>query len=209
VTLSSPAGLCVRGLHKRFRSRHVLRGCDLALERGALAITGDNGAGKSTLLAVVAGLVPPDAGELTLGGLALSSQAARALVGFVPEALVPFAELRAGEFLALVATLRKAPPPSQEGVLHLLEKPMGGLSLGERRRVLLTAALVGSPRLLLLDEPSNGLDEEGRAWVLAVLLRHLAGGGLALLATHDLPFAQALRARRMALEAGLLLERTG
>jgi ABC-type multidrug transport system ATPase subunit len=202
----SEEGLVVRGLRKRFGRREVLRGCDLRLEQGAVAITGGNGAGKSTLLALLAGLVPPDPGsDLSLDGVPLFR--ARAQVGFVPESLVPFAELRAGEFLALVATLKRAPlwhagedaPPAQ-----LLEKPMGALSLGERRRVCLAAALLGGPRLLLLDEPSNGLDTEARAAVQAALQRHLGRGGLLLLATHDLAFADALGAERRRLEGGTL-----
>jgi ABC-type multidrug transport system ATPase subunit len=201
-------GLEVEGLRKRFGPREVLRGCALRLDGGALAVLGGNGAGKSTLLAILAGLVPPDPGSaLSLGGVPLTAQ--RAQVGYVPESLVPFADLRAGEFLALVAALKHVQAPASVGEppAHLSSKSMGALSLGERRRVCLAAALLGAPRLLLLDEPSNGLDAEARAAVLAVLRRHLAQGGLVLLATHDLTFADALGAARVVLADGLLSKR--
>ena len=108
-------------------------------------------------------------------------------LGYAPEASDLPAHLGVGELVALAA-LKRCDPPSPEladrlGVTPLLPQRLGSLSLGQRRRAGLLAALVGDPDLLVLDEPTNGLDADGIA-VLAALLRERGGRGAALVATH-------------------------
>lgn len=198
--------LVVEDLHKSFRYRDVLRGVSFMLEGGAIALSGANGSGKSTLLAVIAGLIPPSSGMVTINGLPLKDSRARALIGYVPESLVPFASLTVGEFFQLIAALRGAAVVVREDLLSVVGKTMSALSLGERRRVCLAAALTGSPPLLILDEPSNGLDTTARQSIAASLVTYLEGGGSILMATHDLPFARELECKRLHLCDGVFVD---
>ena len=184
---------------KRLGGRRVLDKVGLELDGGALAVVGPNGCGKTTLLRIVAGVLVPDEGDVLLDGHRLD----RARLGYVPEAADPPAHLTVDELLALVAALRRAPPlaPTRKAELGLdgiAGQRLGSLSLGQRRRACLGAALVGGPWLLVLDEPTNGLDPAG-VDLLARLLREHAARGAILLATHDLAFADGLGARRLAL----------
>jgi ABC-type multidrug transport system ATPase subunit len=188
--------LSVRSLHKRLGGKPVLAGVGFTLEGGALAVLGANGSGKTTLLRIVAGLLPPDEGSVRLRGLPLAR--ARRHLGYVPEAADPPPHLTAAELLRLCASLRRAPAVDTAlverlGVAPLLDVRIGSLSLGQRRRVCLAAALVGAPWLLVLDEPDGGLDRGGLE-LLADVLREHARAGAVLLATHDLALVDALGA---------------
>jgi ABC-type multidrug transport system ATPase subunit len=202
--------LLIAGVAKRFGGREVLRGLHLECERGEnVAIVGPNGAGKSTLLGVVAGLLEPEAGSVTLEGEPLIGRRApaRARIGFVPEGADPPPHLLVGELLSLCAALKQAdlpPAPLLEriGVGPLLEQPIGSLSLGQRRRTCLAAALVGDPLLLVLDEPTNGLDPGGVEMLASLLRDRSEADRMALISTHDLAFAGAARARLVRLENG-------
>lgn len=202
--------LVIERVQKRFGGREVLQGLSLTCERGeSVAVVGPNGAGKSTLLGVVAGLLEPEAGSVTLEGDPLIGRhaPARARLGFVPEGAEPPPHLLAGELLALCAALKQAdlPPASlleRIGVTPLLEQPIGSLSLGQRRRTCLAAALVGEPLLLVLDEPTNGLDPGGVEMLASLLRERREAGGMALISTHDLAFAEAAGARLVKLENG-------
>lgn len=202
--------LVIKGIQKRFGGREVLRGLELVVERGeTVAVVGPNGAGKSTLLGVVAGIIEPEAGSVTLEGEPLIGRRApaRARLGFVPEGADPPPHLLAGELLALCAALKQVgiPPTSlleRLGVAALLEQPVGSMSLGQRRRTCLAAALVGEPLLLVLDEPTNGLDPGGVEMLASLLRDHREAGGMALISTHDRAFAEAAGAKLIRLEIG-------
>ncbi|AKT41334.1 ABC transporter ATP-binding protein [Chondromyces crocatus] len=202
--------LRIEGLHKRFGGREVLRGVELGIEPGErVALVGTNGVGKSTLLSVVAGLIEPEAGTVVLHGTSLLGRdaPARAGLGYLPEAAAAPPHLSVRELLALVAALKRA--PSLEGAVldrvgarSTLDLRMGSLSLGQRRRACLAAALVGDPTLLVLDEPTNGLDPAGLTMLIALLRERAAQGAMVLVATHDFSFADAIGARHVRLEEG-------
>lgn len=210
-TPSEPPELRVLGLCKRFAGREVLTGADLHIQAGtAAALLGKNGSGKSTLLNIVAGIIEPESGTVTWNGQSLLEPSGRAHVGYVPEAADAPPFLLAGEFLTLIASLRKSEWPSEDlldtlGVSMLLNQQIGSLSLGQRRRTCIAAALTGAPSLLLLDEPTNGLDPAGVEMLSGVLREHLSPSqghsspGAALIATHDLHFADSIGARRLRL----------
>jgi len=204
-------GLVVRGVTKRFGARPVLDGVDLACaEPGVTAIFGGNGAGKSTLLAILAGVMVPSGGEALLDGKSLFAAATRRALGYVPEAADAPPHLLPDELVDLVAGLKRAPRPPEAlldalGWSELASRRIGALSLGQRRRACLAAALVGEPRLLLLDEPSNGLDHDRVGALVALLRARAAGGGLVVLATHDEALADALGARRLRLANGRMM----
>jgi ABC-type multidrug transport system ATPase subunit len=197
-------------LGKRLGGRWVLQRLTETVEGGAAAVIGPNGAGKTTLLRIVAGILEPDEGQIFLRGHPLD----RRHIGYVPEAADPPLHLTVAELLALVAALRRAPPldpalQARIGVDGLAGQRIGSLSLGQRRRACVAAALVGAPWLLVLDEPTNGLDAAGTALLGDLLASHIAGGGCALFATHDLAFADALGARRIVLGTAAGSTRSG
>jgi ABC-type multidrug transport system ATPase subunit len=175
------------------RKRDVLRGLSLRVDDGEIVcVFGENGAGKSTLLKIVAGVIDADSGHV--------AGVTRREIGYVPEAADVLPELTPRELVRLVAALKRVHPPDGDlGLAVEMDRPLGSLSLGQRRRACLLAALVGEPRLLILDEPTNGLDAGG----LEVLTRTLEGR-TCLLATHDRTFARALGARCLVLTKGLV-----
>lgn len=187
----------VEQVRKRFGGRTVLAGESLALEAGALAVTGPNGCGKSTLLRIVAGVLAPDGGFVTIGGASVPSPKALARIGYVPEGSDPPEHLTVGELLALVAALKRASRPARPVMRagELMDRRIGGLSLGQRRRACIAAAAIGDPWLLVLDEPENGLDAGGVAELALLLRLHVERGGCALLASHDAAFLEALGCR--------------
>jgi ABC-type multidrug transport system ATPase subunit len=190
----------VRGIRKRLGGRWVLDGVSLDWAGpGVIAIAGENGAGKSTLLRVVAGILAADEGTVSIAGAPLQRRREIALghLGYAPDLgeLPPY--LTTSSLVALVASLKRAARPSPAlierlGVAPFLDQPLGSLSLGQRRRASLLAALTGEPDLLVVDEPTNGLDAEGRAMLVALLREREAAGGASLVATHDGPFIEAI-----------------
>ncbi|MCG8424509.1 MAG: ABC transporter ATP-binding protein [Proteobacteria bacterium] len=205
--------LHVHNVCKTLRGRRVLDDVSLVCEEGAITVlTGANGAGKSTLLKIIAGVMEPDRGALTIAGSdrAHAPGRARQALGYVPERANPPGHMTGEELLYLVRALKGAPPladdiRAQLGIDAIANQRIERLSLGERRRVCLAAAMVGAPRLLVLDEPTNGLDVGGIA-VLGELLRECKTRSAAvLLATHDVPFADSLADARLHLDRGQLV----
>lgn len=211
--------LILHDLYKRLGGRAVLDGVSLRCAPGEiLVVRGQNGSGKSTLLRLIAGILVADAGRLQLGGQRLDGDgaAARRHLGYVPDASEPLPELLVEEFLRLVASLKGVPHATdakdprfcalrdQLAVSDLMRRRLPALSFGQRKRACLLAALLGDPHLLLCDEPSDGLDPDGVAAVLA-LLRERAGRGLtAVLTTNDLSFARAVGGTTYLLRSGKL-----
>jgi ABC-2 type transport system ATP-binding protein len=192
--------LVVRAVWKRLGGRDVLRGVSFTLEEGVLAVLGPNGSGKTTLLRIVAGVVEPDEGTVTLRGRPLAR--AHRDLGYVPEAADAPPHLTALELERLCASVRRAPALADDvrrrlGVDVLAGQRLGSLSLGQRRRACLAAALVGDPWLLVLDEPTNGLDPAGAALLGDLLLERAAAGRAALVATHDLELTRRVASGRL------------
>lgn len=207
--------LRVENIRKRLGGRAVLGGVSLTCEdAGAFVLLGKNGAGKSTLLRVIVGILEPDEGDVRLFGESITGAhvAGRRRLGYVPEAgdAPPYLTVR--EFVSLVAALKRAAFPPQSlverlGVGPILAQRIGSLSLGQRRRACLLSALVGDPWLLVLDEPTNGLDPDGIAALRDLLCERTHGGAATLLATHDLAFAAAISGRLIELSGGVIVNR--
>ncbi|MFO0551026.1 MAG: ABC transporter ATP-binding protein [Polyangiaceae bacterium] len=190
--------LSVDGVRKRFEGKIVLESASLAIEPGVVAVLrGENGSGKSTLLRIVAGLLEPDAGAIVVAGASLARERSRALrsIGYAPDATELPDHLSVEELLHVVAALREVSLAdfSEEivelGVDRLLRERLSALSLGQRRRVAIASALTGSPALLVMDEPTNGLDAGGLATLERILERQRSRGFAALVATHEVGFA--------------------
>ena len=182
----------IDGVTKAFGDRVVLSEVSLQLKRGDIALlVGANGSGKSTLLRCLAGLTGFE-GTARVLGQDPRSAARRGLIGYLPQLVALPESVTVGEVIAFFARLRgvSMSGPTElasavllpDGFLPSLERPIGALSGGMRRRVALTAALIGSPPLVLLDEPAASLDEEHSASLWETMQALRAAGGTALIA---------------------------
>ncbi|MGI5129546.1 ABC transporter ATP-binding protein [Pseudonocardia sp. CA-107938] len=194
------SALQIRGLVAGYDRSTVLDGVDLAVDAGAaLALLGRNGVGKSTLVMTVAGLVAPTAGEILLDGQPIAGlrpdRVARAGVALVPQGRRVWATLTVGEHLAL-ATGRRRGTWTVDAVLDLLPRLAerrgqlaGRLSGGEQQMLAIARALLTNPRLVLMDEPSDGLAPAIVDQVGAVIATMRAEGVAVLLVEQDLHLA--------------------
>jgi ABC-2 type transport system ATP-binding protein len=185
---------------------------DLSVEVNAgetIGIVGKNGSGKSTLLMAIAGVLAPHDGRVLVDGASVWGGArerlrARKALGYVPEAADPPGFLLGGELWAMCAASRGAEPPSQElalalGLDELRDVALERMSLGQRRRACLGAALLGPPALLVLDEPDNGLDTKRADALVELVKSHAATGRAAIIATHDRSLLERTEARVVAI----------
>ncbi len=197
-----------RGLGKRRSGRWVLDDVTVTIGAGeVVALVGGNGAGKSTLLACAAGALEPDRGWVAIAG---ATSGRRRHVGYAPEGADAPGHLTAAELWALVSALRPGAALDDDAVARLALAPLAGLrlermSLGQRRRAVLGAALIGAPPVLLLDEPDNGLDVAGLDALVALIGREAARGAAVVVATHDPAVRERLAARPLAMAAGRLV----
>lgn len=189
-----PSAVRTHGLVRRFGTRVALDGLDLTVPEGAVyVLVGPNGAGKTTTLRIFLGLARADAGEVTLFGRDPVAEGAvvRAAIGYVPEAHdFGYGQLVVGQLLRYHATY--FPHWDEAYAAHLISRlevdkaaRFGALSKGQARRVQLILALAHRPPLLLLDEPTDGLDPLARDRVFELLAAHLAASPTTvLLSTH-------------------------
>ncbi len=211
----------VQGVHKAFGNFQALRGLDLEVRQGEFfALLGPNGAGKTTLINLLAGLTRPDRGVLQILGHDVRSdyKQARRAVGIVPQELVFDPFFTVGETLRLqCGYFGIRPDPAWIGELlenlQLSDKAdtnMRALSGGMKRRVLVAQALVHRPAVLVLDEPTAGVDVELRQTLWKFIRRLNAEGQTILLTTHYLEEAQSLCERVAMMKAGrvVALDRT-
>jgi ABC-2 type transport system ATP-binding protein len=194
------AALSVHGLVKRYGATTAVDGLDLVLPSASvLALLGPNGAGKTTTVEVCTGFARADAGEVRVLGTdpATAPDGLRARIGVMPQGGGAYPGVRAAEMLRLVATCA-ADPLDPAWLLDVLglqacaRTPYKRLSGGQQQRLALACAIVGRPELVFLDEPTAGLDPQGRrlVWELVSALRR--DGVAVLLTTHLMEEAEAL-----------------
>jgi ABC-2 type transport system ATP-binding protein len=192
--------IVVSGLTKTFGTVTAVDGLTFTVEPGSITgFLGPNGAGKTTTLRMLLGLVRPDAGTATIGGHAyIDLPAPSSAVGAVLEATA-FHPARSGRgHLRIYCTINGYPRSRADEVLELVgladagRRAVRGYSLGMRQRLALATALLGDPTVLVLDEPANGLDPEGIAWMRRLLRDLAAEGRTVLVSSHLLSEAQQL-----------------
>ncbi|WP_147572640.1 ABC transporter ATP-binding protein [Cellulomonas massiliensis] len=175
-----------------------------------VGLLGPNGAGKSTLLSLVSGLRRPDAGTVRLLGGDPRDARSRIGLGTTPQETGLPPTLRVGEVVDLVAGHYPDPMTRGEalarfGLEDLVRRQTGGLSGGQKRRLAVALALVGRPRLVLLDEPTTGLDVEARHVLWQALRDYHADGATVLLTSHYLEEVEALAQRVVVIDRGRVL----
>ena len=204
----------INGIHKYFGSLHALKGIDLNIEQGEFfALLGPNGAGKSTLISILAGLIKPSAGNISVMGFDVVTQyqQARQLLGVVPQELVfdPFFNVR--EMLRFQAGYFGRGHENDAWVDEILEglgladkahTNMRKLSGGMKRRALIAQALVHKPPVIVLDEPTAGVDVELRQMLWEFIKKLNRDGHTIILTTHYLEEAEALCSRVAMMKQG-------
>lgn len=187
------------GLRKTYKSfwskkgQEALAGVDLRVPRGtSFGLIGQNGAGKTTFIKTILGVVRPSSGSVRVLGGAPDDRGVRARIGYLPERLHLPHSFTPTAFLASVARLKRL--SSNEGALRRMlakvglgadaERRIGGFSKGMRQRLGLAAALLGEPELLVLDEPTDGIDPLGRAEIRQILGEERARGATIFLNSH-------------------------
>ena len=210
----------IDGVHKHLGGRSVLDGVHL---RGApgevIVLTGGNGSGKTTLLRIVAGIIQASRGAVRVCGCDIERDPvhARTHLGYVPDTLDAFPELLVSELIELVTALKQSArgsaahidPAWRErlGVAGIWGQRLRSLSFGQGKRVALLAALIGDPALLVLDEPSNGLDASGVELIRALIDERRRAGLLSLLSTNDAELEAQLAGKSYQLASGRLTPR--
>jgi ABC-2 type transport system ATP-binding protein len=199
------------GVTRRYGATVALDSVDLDIPAGRLVgLLGPNGAGKSTLLNLLTGLRRPTAGRVELFGRVPTDAAARRELGTTPQETGLPATLRVGEVVDFVARHYPHPVGTGElldrfGLAGLHRRQTGGLSGGQKRRLAVAIAFVGRPRLVVLDEPTTGLDVEARRALWAGVREYSADGGTVLLTSHYLEEIEALAERVVVIGAGRVL----
>ena len=207
--MPAPA-VVIRGMRKRYGDFEALRGVDLEVQRGEVfSLLGPNGAGKTTLVEILEGYRERSAGEAVVLGIdpANGGRDWRARIGVVLQNTTVFDALTVREAVSHFASFYADPLPTERviGLVGLADKATArckSLSGGQKRRVDLALGLVGDPELIFLDEPTTGLDPQGRRQLWDVVREFTALGKTVMLTTHYLDEAEALSDRVGVIIAG-------
>ena len=214
---ASEAVIEIDGVSKRYGRVAAVSDVTLAVERGeVVGLLGPNGSGKTTLLRMLTGYLSPSAGRLTVAGhdTVREPMEARRRIGYVPESVPLYSHMRVREFLAFMARLRGVPRRAvADAVARASERvrldqmtaaPIRTLSRGYRQRVAIAQALVHQPEVLVLDEPTNGLDPR-QIIETRSLIRELAGEHTVVMSSHILGEVEKTAQRVAILLGGRLL----
>lgn len=217
MSTAAPAAIRVRGLERSYRDVPVLRGVDLDVAPGSVvALLGANGAGKTTLVRILATLLRADAGSVSVGGFAVHAEPAnvRAVLSLTGQHSAVDDVLTGRENLVLVARLRHVDDPAgvADALLERLSlvdasgRRAGTYSGGMLRRLDIAMSLVGDPAVIVLDEPTTGLDPRARLEVWTIVRQLAASGTTVLLTTQQLDEAQELADRIAILHEGRIIQ---
>jgi len=218
TTISAPAAIVATGLRKSYGDHTVLDGIDLAVPHGTIfALLGPNGAGKTTIVQILSTLICADSGEIGVADHDLTTEpdAVRAAIGVTGQFSAVDNLLTGEENLILMADLhRLGRAPGRQRAAELLQqfdlvaaakKPVSTYSGGMRRRLDLAMTLVGDPRIIFLDEPTNGLDPRSRRTMWQIIRDLVADGVTIFLTTQYLEEADQLADRIAVLDHGRLV----
>ena len=204
-------------LVKRFGAKEAVNHVSFRVDRGEIVgFLGPNGAGKTTTMRILTGFLPATSGEVTLDGHPVSeeSKVVRKMIGYLPENNPLYEDLRVREYLGFRASLKGLPRAARRkridevmescDIVEVRDRMIGACSKGFRQRVGLADALLADPPLLVLDEPTVGLDP-GQIVHVRELIRELSKDHTVLLSTHILPEVEAICSRVLIIHEGSLL----
>lgn len=184
----------IKNVSKKYGKVEALREVSLSLGHGIYALLGPNGSGKTTLMNILAGLLKPSGGEVLYCGEAIgkSGLAYRSKVGYMPQYPAMYPNFAVKEFLLYIAELKKLPPEREGDIDYLLERvelsdvpdrKISALSGGMKQRLSLCTAVLGDPEILILDEPTAGLDPKQRV-ALREFISEISANRTVIWATH-------------------------
>lgn len=215
--MSGESLVSVRSLHRRYGNFHAVKGVSFELQRGeVLGLLGPNGAGKTTTMQMLCGALAPSAGEILIDGedLLESPTRTKRKIGYLPERPPLYPELSVDEYLGFCARLRRVESGEVSTAVHRVKFRCGlddmgrrliaNLSKGYQQRVGIAQAIVHAPRVVVLDEPTGGLDPNQIREIRA-LIRELGEDHGVVLSTHILPEVQATCQRVQILSEGRIV----
>jgi ABC-2 type transport system ATP-binding protein len=207
-------------LAKAFGARQAVRDVSFSVAAGeTLAVLGPNGAGKSTTLRMVAGFLEPDAGEAWIGGASILTERTQAqmALGYLAEGAPLYLDLSVRAFLSFLARTHGlsranakqaiARVASDAGIEDVLSFPIETLSKGYRRRVALAGAIVHDPPVLILDEPTDGLDPNQKV-AMRALIKRMGANKAIVISTHQLDEVEAVCSRVVLIDRGRIVTDT-
>ena len=203
-----PLAVDLRGVHKSFGAVHAVRGIDLAVRPGeVVAFLGPNGAGKTSTIDMILGLSRPSAGEVEVYGMGPRQAISRGLVSAVMQSGGLLKDFTVAETVAYTARLFAMSRPVAEvleraGITGIAGRRVGKCSGGEQQRLRFAMALLPDPELLILDEPTQGMDVEGRRDFWRAIRHDAAQGRTIVFATHYLEEADAYADRIVLIRKG-------
>jgi ABC-2 type transport system ATP-binding protein len=210
--------LVIRGITKSFGDTRAVEGIDLTVPAGTFyGLVGPNGAGKTTTLSMIAGLLRPDKGTITVAGVDAAShpRAAKRMMGVLPDRLRIFDRLTGRQLLYYYGVLRGLSPAVVErrtadlarafDLSDALGRVVSDYSAGMVKKVMLAGALIHSPRLLVLDEPFEAVDPVSSAIILDILSTYVSHGGTVILSSHGMDLVERVCSRVAVLVAGQVL----
>lgn len=208
--------VAARGLSKVYRGGVAVTDVSFEIEAGeAVGLVGPNGAGKSTLLRMLCGALRPTSGTITVAGLGRGSgRSPGRRLGFVFDPPGIPGSLTARELVAVEAQLQGLPAGVARAAMVEYElqafatRRFSKLSTGQRQRVALAAATLGSPDLLVLDEPTNGLDIEAIQWLRRLIDGRAQKGLTTIVSSHNLPELDRMTSRTLVLKKTILFDGT-
>ena len=206
-----PLAVDLASVHKNFGSVHAVRGVDLAITSGEIvALLGPNGAGKTTTIDMILGLSRPSAGEVSVFGMQPRQAISRGLISAVMQTGGLLKDLTVAETVQYTGSLFASSEPPGEvlrraGITEIADRRVAKCSGGEQQRLRFAMALLSDPELLILDEPTTGMDVDGRRNFWAAIREDAAKGRTVLFATHYLEEADAYADRIVLLAHGQIV----
>ncbi len=207
----------LNGISKRYKDKFALNDVSLALDNGIYGLLGPNGAGKSTLMNIITGNLKPDAGQVKWNGkdTALLGAEYRSVLGYAPQQQGMYDTFSGRRFLSYMATLKGirkkqicdeiARVLSCVNMTEAADRAIGAYSGGMKQRILIAQAILGDPKLVILDEPTAGLDPKERVRIRE-RVSALAGDKIILISTHVVSDIESIAKEIILIKSGMIID---